>query len=146
MKKNLFIIITIVIAAAVVAYIVISILPVPTEIESNGDPVNANIVLTSPRPGELISSPLLIEGKARGNWFFEASFPVILTNWDGLIIAESYAQAQDEWMTENFVPFKATLEFETPELYKNGSLILQKDNPSGLPENDAAYEITVQFQ
>ncbi len=101
---------------------------------------------------EGISSPITIHGEARGTWFFEGSFPVTLTNWDGLIIAEGVAQAQSDWMTEEYVPFEVTLTFDAPykngdqDFMKRGSLICKKDNPSGLPENDDAYEITVYFQ
>ncbi|PIR46920.1 MAG: hypothetical protein COV07_01735 [Candidatus Vogelbacteria bacterium CG10_big_fil_rev_8_21_14_0_10_45_14] len=109
------------------------------------------IKVYSPSRNESIESPLIITGEARGTWYFEATFPIVLTNWDGLIIAEHYAEATDEWMTEDFVPFKATLNFVSP--YKNGDpdfmrrgfLILQRSNPSGLPENDAAIEIPVRF-
>lgn len=108
------------------------------------------IILENLKDGDRISNPLVLEGQARGVWFFEGSFPVVLTNWDGLIIAEGYATAQKEWMTENFVPFKATLEFIKPEAIEgvknSGSLILKKDNPSGLPEYDEALEITVLFE
>lgn len=104
------------------------------------------IRLFSPLPGEKIKSPLTVEGEARGNWFFEASFPVILTDWDGVIIAQGIAQAQSDWMTNDFVKFKAELNFKKPELYNRGALILKKDNPSGLSENDDAYEITVFFE
>lgn len=105
------------------------------------------IVLESPKPESEVTSPLLITGKARGNWFFEASFPVTLTNWDGLIIAEGIATAQGDWMTEDFVPFEAKLEFIADTTVSNrGSLILRKDNPSGLPENDDYLEITVFFK
>lgn len=104
------------------------------------------IILTSPLPNDVITSPLTITGEARGTWFFEASFPVVLTNWDGLIIAEGIAEAQGDWMTEEFVPFTATLEFDIPDYKNNGSLILKKDNPSGLPEYDAALEIPVFFE
>ena len=109
------------------------------------------IVLSTPTPGATITSPLVIEGQARGNWFFEASFPVVLTNWDGLIIAEGVATAKGDWMTEDFVPFTATLTFlnpmtaTSPDFMTRGSLILQRDNPSGLPEYDAALEIPVRF-
>jgi len=109
------------------------------------------IELTRPRPNDVISSPLQLSGEARGYWFFEASFPVTLTNWDGLIIAEHYAQADGEWMTEDFVSFTSTLNFESPyhdgdpDFMKRGALILQKDNPSGLPEHDDALEIPVFF-
>jgi len=104
------------------------------------------IEVNNPKPNQEIESPLIIEGKAKGSYFFEGDFPVILTNWDGLIIAEGYATAQGDWMTEEFVEFEAKIEFEKPDLYNNGSLILQKDNPSGFPMNDYAFEIPVVFK
>ncbi len=105
------------------------------------------IRINAPRPNQTISSPLTITGEARGNWFFEASFPVILTNWDGLIIAQGIAQAKSDWMTTDFVPFEATLTFTVDKnaYSNNGSLILKKDNPSGLPQNDDALEIPIVF-
>ena len=105
------------------------------------------IRLNTPRPNEVILSPLVVTGEARGNWFFEASFPVFLTDWDGLIIATGIAQAKGEWMTTEFVPFEATLTFIVDKnVYSNrGSLILKKDNPSGLPEHDDALEIPIFF-
>ena len=106
------------------------------------------IRLETPRPNGEIASPLTITGEARGSWFFEASFPVILVDWDGRIIAEHYASAEGEWMTTEFVPFTATLEFELEEdIYsKRGTLILQKHNASGLPEHDDALEVPILFQ
>jgi hypothetical protein len=105
-----------------------------------------NLRLFSPQPGDEITNPLLVIGEARGNWYFEASFPVILTDWDGLIIAEGIAQAQGDWMTTDFVPFSATLNFTKPGYGTTGSLILKKDNPSDLPEFDDAVEITIKFK
>jgi len=104
------------------------------------------ITLYNVFPNQEIESPLVIKGKAKGTWFFEGDFPIILTNWDGLIIAESYASAKGDWMTEDFVEFEGTIEFEKPDLYNRGSLILQKDNLSGLPENDDALEISITFK
>jgi len=104
------------------------------------------IRVSTPRPDELVQSPLIIEGEARGFWFFEADFPVVLVDWDGLIIAEGIARAKGEWMTEDFVPFEAKIEFEKPTVKNNGTLILRKDNPSGLPEHDDALEIPILFK
>ena len=104
------------------------------------------IRVSTPRPNQIISSPLIIEGEARGNWFFEASFPVVLTDWDGLIIAQGVATAKGDWMTTDFVPFTATLTFKNPTYKNNGALILKKDNPSGLPQNDNALEIPIIFK
>lgn len=105
------------------------------------------IRLDTPRPNQTIQSPLVIKGEARGYWFFEASFPVVLTDWDGLIIAQGIATTQNDWMTEEFVPFEAALTFTLdPNVYSNrGTLILRKDNPSGLPEHDDALEIPIVF-
>lgn len=102
------------------------------------------ITVSSPRPGDIIKSPLTITGQARGNWFFEATFPMQLLDENGQLLGQGIAQAQDKWMTEEFVPFTATLEFKTP-MTKKGTLILKKDNPSGLPENDDELMVPVKF-
>lgn len=104
------------------------------------------IRIDHPRPNQEVVSPLVVRGEARGLWFFEGDFPVILTDWDGLIIAEGYATAKSDWMTENFVEFEGKLEFEKSQYSDRGTLILQKDNPSGLPENDDALEIPIVFK
>ena len=88
--------------------------------------------------------PLVIEGEALGTWFFEGVFPIMLLDSNGNAVARHFAQAQGEWMTEDFVPFKAQIEFEKPST-DTGTLILLKDNPSGLGENDAKFEISVRF-
>ena len=120
----------------------------PTSDFYNGtcEPVDM-IKVSEPGPNQLISSPLTIKGEARGSWFFEASFPVFLVDWDGLIIAQGIAQAQGDWMTTELVPFEAKLEFSVAkDIYsRNGTIILKKDNPSGLPANDAAIEVPVVF-
>ncbi len=92
---------------------------------------------------------LVVRGMARGTWYFEASFPITVVNWDGLIIGEGYATAQGEWMTEEFVPFEGTIKLEEAALTNSpsmrGAIIFHKDNPSGLPEHDDALEIPVTF-
>lgn len=105
------------------------------------------IVVSSPARDEKISSPVTITGQARGYWFFEASFPIVIVDWDGRIIGEGIATADGEWMTEDFVPFHSTVTFTLDEStpYRRGAIILRKDNPSGLPEHDDALEIPVTF-
>ena len=93
-----------------------------------------------------LSSPVTITGEIPGNWSFEASFSATIVNWDGLIISEHPATLQVDWMTEEYVPFEVTLSFDTPSTYNRGALILQKDNPSGLPEHDDAIEIPITFE
>ncbi len=98
----------------------------------------------TPQANEKVSSPLLIQGEARGSWFFEATFPVKFLDDKGNIIAQHYAQAKGDWMTEDFVPFESELVFETPTTQK-GWLVLEKDNPSDLSENADELRIPVIF-
>ncbi|MGM0482694.1 MAG: Gmad2 immunoglobulin-like domain-containing protein [Patescibacteria group bacterium] len=109
-----------------------------------------DITITSPEPNQVIESPLELQGKARGSWFFEATAPVLLVDEDGQNIARGTIEAQGDWMTENFVEFKGEITFEEPENLAessdSGTLIFQKANPSGLPENDEAMEIPVLFR
>lgn len=119
--------------------------PPPVAVDSAA-PVNTADLIHVNRPGknELVTSPLTISGQARGTWYFEASFPVILISGNGDTLAVKPAQAQGEWMTADFVPFTLTLDFAAPAT-PGGTLILKKDNPSGLPEHDAELRIPVRF-
>ncbi|MDQ5883554.1 MAG: hypothetical protein QG654_468 [Patescibacteria group bacterium] len=104
------------------------------------------IFVDHPVQNNVVQSPLKITGRAPGNWFFEASAPVTITNWDGLIIGESYITAQGEWMTTEYVPFEGTLEFTNTEYGDYGFLILKKDNPSGEAQFDDSAEFKVFFK
>lgn len=104
------------------------------------------IVAAYPTPGAHITSPLVATGEARGNWFFEASFPVSILNSNGDTIGQGYAQAEGEWMTTNFVPFTSIPITFTPQPAGSvGTVVLHKDNASGLPEHDDELRISVTF-
>ncbi len=99
---------------------------------------HSDIRLETPLPQEVVNSPLVIVGAARGNWYFEGSFPVRLVTPDGVELAYGWAQAQADWMTMAFVPFTAELRFVAPPT-SDVILILEKDNPSALAENSASF-------
>jgi len=92
------------------------------------------IIVSNPRPNQIVSSPLTISGQARGSWFFEANFPIKIIDESGDELGIAIATAEGEWMTEEFVPFAAELDFVTPES-GNVILVIENANPSGLPEN-----------
>ena len=98
----------------------------------------------TPIANQAVKSPLLVEGEARGTWYFEASFPVGILDGNGTELGVVPAQAQGDWMTQNFVPFKAELKFAVPAT-ETGTLVLEKDNPSGLPEHDDQIRIPIRF-
>jgi hypothetical protein len=124
---------------------------VPSEVQAAIDAKSDLIAIANPRPLTVVTSPLHITGHARGNWFFEASAPVLLTDAGGRIIAKGTIHADGNWMTSDFVPFSADLTFVSPfktgekEEKKKGSLIFKKDNPSGDPKNDESLEIPIEF-
>lgn len=118
--------------------------PLPSDtavyIHSKSDLITVN----SPKPLAEVSSPVTITGQARGSWYFEASFPVTIEDANGNVLGAAPAQAQGDWMTERFVPFEATLTFSAPPT-ATGTLILKKDNPSGLPEHADQLRIPIKF-
>ncbi len=118
----------------------------PWKYEEKINAKEAIIKVNSPEIGAKISSPLAVDGEARGNWFFEASFPVKITDSNGNELAVKPATANDNWMTTEFVPFSASLEFTPPKETDIGFLILKKDNPSGFSENDDQIEIPIRFR
>lgn len=103
------------------------------------------IQLITPVSNLLVTSPLKITGQARGKWFFEASFPVKILDANSKVLGQALATTTDDWMTDNFVPFTATLIFLTSTTSK-GTLVLEKENPSGLPQNADHLEIPIKFK
>lgn len=122
----------------------ISLVVVPATTEEEPSAYPDLIRVDAPKAGDLVTSPLRVTGEARGNWYFEASFPVTLKDANGKVLVAHYAQAEGEWMTTEFVPFLSTLEFAKPTT-ATGTLVLQNDNPSGLPELSKQIEIPVRF-
>ena len=118
---------------------------------------NPEVIIDTPTWGQLVTSPMQVSGKARGTWYFEANLPARLEDQDGKILAQKGFQAKGDpepptssgygagWMTEEYVPFEDVLEFTQPET-EFGRLIIEKDNPSGLPEHDASFAIPVKFR
>lgn len=100
-----------------------------------------------PYPGAAVGKEFQVVGEARGNWYFEASFPIEVISANGDIIAKSFATAKGDWMTSEFVPFVSEI-IDLPSAYIGpATLIIRKDNPSGLPENDASisFPIVVEY-
>lgn len=127
--------------------------PMPTEPCGEEKQDEGDVVVFSPEPDQVITTPLVIKGKARGFWYFEADFPIKVYDKDNNLLGISIAQAQGDpshedeagWMTEDFVPFEAEVKFSAPATSK-GVLVLEKDNPSGLPENYDELRIPIVFQ
>lgn len=122
--------------------------PISEEIPQVEKATLANwINIESPYINQKISTPVTVKGTARGNWFFEASAPVDVVNWDGLIIGQGYMTVDEgyNWMTTEYVPFTGTISYDVSQLgaYDHGWIIFKKDNPSGESKFDNALEMRV---
>ena len=112
-------------------------------LHSSNSTIEMPIVVNNIEDNQEVSNPIKIEGKARGNSFFEASFPVELIDTDGNILASAIATAESDWMTTEFVNFTVNLEYDKPTSTRHALLILSKDNPSDNPEFDQSIFIPV---
>jgi hypothetical protein len=139
MSKKILISIAVILAIIIVILGAVLLWPVKPQPQQNSD-----VKIFSLTAGQKILSPLLVEGEAKGTWFFEASFPIKIIDEQGNVLGASFVQAQSDWMTENFVPFKGEISFVSQTAQK-GFLVLAKDNPSGLPENDKEIKIPVEI-
>ena len=128
---------------------VLVVTPAPAEPAPPAPPVvepfvSEMVQITSPLSGASVPKTFTVKGEARGTWYFEASFPIKVNDAGGTMVGSGIAQAQGEWMTTEFVPFSA------PVVVTNYSgpatLVLLRDNPSGLPEYDDAVSIPIVIQ
>lgn len=101
--------------------------------------------VTAPEPNSKVSSPLQVKGTIPPGWMFEGIFPVKLLDSDRNLITQVQGRetTPGSWSSGQPIEFSANLTFSTGA--KSGFLILEKDNPSGLPENVDSFEIRVYF-
>ena len=114
------------------------------EAEKSSEEISELIQRNTPKEGAVIESPLQLSGKAKGYWFFEADAPVKLLDENEELIAETYIQATDDWMTKDWVNFEGNLQFEITS-QESGFLVFERANPSGLEENENQYKFPVRF-
>jgi len=115
--------------------------PIPIPATST-PPLSSRVSVAEPAEGATVGGTFMVSGKAPGGWYFEASFPIQVRDADGNVIGRAHGNAQGEWMTNELVRFIATVNIEGA--YKGpATLILLRDNPSGLPENDDSVSIPI---
>ncbi len=103
--------------------------------------LEARVAVDSIVSGATVPQTFTLTGSAPGPWYFEASFPVEVRSATGTLLTTVVATAQEEWMTVDNVPFAATVVVQN---YTGpATLVLVRDNPSGLPEHDASVSIPI---
>jgi len=101
------------------------------------------IVVNNIKDNQQVSNPIKIEGKARGGWYFEATFPIQLVDADGNIITSTVGRAESDWATTSFVNFTAELNYDNASSTGPALIVLNKDNPSGNPDFDQSIFIPI---
>ncbi len=116
--------------------------------KTNNPKIGTDVIeIENPIEGSQIYSPLKISGYVIGTWVFEGSFPVEIIDDNGNSLVQTYLETEGDWMTDKKVPFSRTIEFNSKGISgKKGKIIFRKDNPSGLPENDASKSIDIEFK
>lgn len=104
----------------------------------------SEVIIESPLANTKVGSPLTIKGMAKGNWFFEGKLVIKLYDGNRKLIGQGAGTSSSDWMTTNLIPFSAELQFTVPTTPK-GTLIIEKDNPSGEVENAGQVAIPLQF-
>lgn len=102
-------------------------------------------LVSSPSANTKVVSPLKVTGKVPAGWMNEGVFPIKLMDSKNKILAQGVAKEKiaGSWQSGNSVEFTTTLIFKTAT--GSGTLVLQNDNPSGLPEKDKIFEVPINF-
>lgn len=97
----------------------------------------AGFSVTSPAAGATTTTPLVVNGVAPNDWYFEAVFEAVLLDAQGNVLTEAPAQAQSEWTTPGPVPFKAELSYAVSTT-QPGTIVLTEDQTGEPDQGDAA--------
>lgn len=118
----------------------------PTPIAEAETPNPEMPIVSSPSANMKVTSPLKVTGTVPAGWMFEGVFPIKLVDASRRLIVQGQAREKvaGSWQVDLPVDFTATLTFKTAS--GSGFLILQNDNPSGIPANSKTFEVPVKFQ
>lgn len=112
--------------------------------QATSDP--EGIVILNLIAGQVVTSPLSVTGLVPAGWMFEGRLPVLLLDDSENIITkvQGVELKPGSWQSGEPVAFKATVSFSTDRT--EGYIVVKKDNPSGLPENDEEFRLQVSFK
>lgn len=114
------------------------------DLESSVPQKDDLIRVTSMKNNQVVDGSFTVTGEARGQWYFEGSFPVRIEDANGKVLGKVVAQAKGEWTTTEYVPFEVFVIFDKYQT-STGYIIFEKDNPSGLPENANELRVPIVF-
>lgn len=108
-------------------------------------PAPSPSVIDFPTENSLIKNPLRITHTVPAGWAFEGSCPIKLMDEHGNILAQGSAHEVIPGSWQSGKPARVIGELQFSTTAEKGYFVISKDNPSGLPENDASYKFSVRF-
>ncbi len=100
--------------------------------------------LSAPEADAMVTSPLIVRGKASKSWFWDGSLPIQLVDFNGAVIAEGRATIVGPDKDSDYPDFEGVLEFEQTGV-QDAEVVIKKDNPSHLLSHDAELRSRVKF-
>lgn len=101
-------------------------------------------VISMPLVDKKLSYPITVKGIAPPGWLFEGSTTLKLLDKSGELIVQTTVMEDSPgaWMSGENVKFSGVVDIEKPDS-PYGYLIIEKANPSGLPENYDLFDMPV---
>ncbi len=108
-----------------------------------------DIVVYQPQPNEKVDMPFSITGQARGYWFYDNAFPIILYDNTKTAIAYGTATTTAEIPNseyEEFVPFSGTFdEYEFLPVKKKGYILFQRSTGNLETGRNSTVTLPIRF-
>ena len=119
----------------------------PTTVVDPTKVTDGSIVIDLPLANATVTSPIAVSGRARGNWFFEASAPVTIIDANGKTLGQGQIRATGDWMTTEYVPFTGSISYTLGTSSSTaGYILFMNDNPSGDPARSVSVRVPVRFK
>ena len=105
-------------------------------------PLSESVQVQTPGAGATVENTFTIAGSAPNSWYSEAVFPIQVRDVSDNVIGRGQGHAQSDWTIPGAVVFTSSITLDG--IYKGAAtLILMRDNPSGLPQNDDSVTIPI---
>lgn len=105
------------------------------------------VVVTNPKPNDIVTSPFKVEGKAKGIWYGNNKLTVKLTDLDGHVIAEKPMYAlSDPTKGEEMISFTGAFDFPANTKLERGKLLIEKASTVDIPGKNGPLVIPIRFK
>lgn len=107
-------------------------------VSSKGDVV----LVLDPDSGDTIGCGVTVMGTVPSSWVFEDNFPISVEDPEGNDVMAGYAKSYGDSMSQDKVDFSGSIKCIGVNCYSGDVfLVIHKENPSGLTENDDSVRI-----